>query len=156
MSNLVCGCRVTALTDLFQQCVHVEKVPDLGELAACEAIESELRNSHPPTGRPNALESPQVGARDREVHHDVVVVDNDVPQREKGQYKAPGDASVDVVSNAMEGCGSDCCGTYPKRLRGRTARRRKGGPGERKGRKSTTSLVWVRVCHRGLLEVQQM
>ena len=71
--------QMTALADLFQHCVHVEEVPDLGELAAFEAIESELRNSHPPTGGLNSLESPQVGTGDREVHHDVVVVDNDVP-----------------------------------------------------------------------------
>lgn len=28
------------------------------------------------------------------------------------KYRAPDDASVDVVGNAMEGCGKDgCCGT---------------------------------------------
>src|ERR1700675_2160823 len=68
-----------SLADLFQQRVHVEEIPDLGELAAVKVIASELGNRHPATGRLNSLESPQVGAGDREVHNDVVVVDNDLP-----------------------------------------------------------------------------
>src|SRR5215469_5680530 len=60
---------------------HVGEVPDLGELAVFEAIKSELRNSHPTTGRLNSLEGPQMGTGDREVHRDVVAVDNDVPYR---------------------------------------------------------------------------
>ena len=53
--------QVTALADLFQQCGHVEEVPDLSELAAFKVIESELGNRHAPAGRLNSLESPQVG-----------------------------------------------------------------------------------------------
>jgi hypothetical protein len=34
-------------------------VPDLGELVVFEAIKSELRNSHPTTGRLNSLEDPR-------------------------------------------------------------------------------------------------
>src|SRR5260370_15614667 len=59
--------------------VHIGEVPDLGELAVCEAIKSELRNSHPTTGRFNSLEGPPVGTGDREVPRDIVAVDDEVP-----------------------------------------------------------------------------
>ena len=68
-----------ALPDLPHHRVHISEVPDLGELAVFEAIKSEFRNRHPTTGRLNPLEGPQMGTGDREVHRDVVAVDNDVP-----------------------------------------------------------------------------
>ena len=68
-----------ALPDLPHDRAHIGEVPDLGELAVFEAIKRELRNSHPTTGRLNSLEGPQMGTGDREVHRDVVAVDNDVP-----------------------------------------------------------------------------
>jgi hypothetical protein len=84
--------RTTVLADLFHHCVHVQEVPDLGELSALNAVKSELRNRHPTTGRLDSLESTQVSTGDREVHHDVVVVDNDVPHlpvsvRERGDKR---------------------------------------------------------------------
>ena len=48
-----------ALPDLPHHRVHIGEVPDLGELAVFEAIKSELRNSHPTTGRLNSLEGPR-------------------------------------------------------------------------------------------------
>ena len=65
--------------DLPHHRVHISEVPDLGELAAFEAIKSELRNSHPTTGRLNSLEGSPVGTGDREVQRDIVAVDNEVP-----------------------------------------------------------------------------
>jgi hypothetical protein len=50
-----------ALPDLPHHRVHIGVVPDLGELVVFEAIKSELLNS------------------DREVHRDIVAVDNEVP-----------------------------------------------------------------------------
>ncbi len=44
----------------------------------------------------------------------VLLVDNDVLEKKKSQYKAPGDASVDVVGNAVEGCGKDGVGCSGK------------------------------------------
>jgi hypothetical protein len=64
-----------ALPDLPHRRVHIGVVPNLGELAVFEAIKSELRNSHPTTGRLNSLEGPPVGTSDREVHRDIVAVD---------------------------------------------------------------------------------
>ena len=68
-----------ALPDLLHHRVHIGVVPDLGEFAVFEAIKSELRNSHPTTGRLNSLEGPPVGTGDREVHRDIVAVDNEGP-----------------------------------------------------------------------------
>src|SRR6516165_10165778 len=68
-----------ALPDLLHDGAHIGEVPDLGELAVFEAIKSELRNSHPTTGRLNSLEGPPVRTGDPEVHRDVVAVDNEVP-----------------------------------------------------------------------------
>lgn len=48
-----------ALPDLPHHRVHIGVVPHLGELAAFEAIKSELRNSHPTTGRLNSLKAPR-------------------------------------------------------------------------------------------------
>jgi hypothetical protein len=73
------GQRCLALPDLPHRCVHIGEVPDLGELAVFDAIKSELRNSHPTTGRLNSLEGPPVGTGDSEVHRDIVAVDNDMP-----------------------------------------------------------------------------
>ena len=72
------GQRCLARPDLTHHCVHIDEVPDLGELAVFEAIKSELRNSHPTTGRLNSLEGPPVGTGDREVHRDIVAVDNEI------------------------------------------------------------------------------
>jgi len=47
-----------ALPDLPHQLVHIGEVPDLSELIVFEVIKSELRNSHPTTGRLNSLEGP--------------------------------------------------------------------------------------------------
>jgi hypothetical protein len=68
-----------ALPDLPHHRVHIGVVPDLGELVVFEAIKSELRNSHPTTGRLNSLEDPPLSTGDREVHRDIVAVDNEVP-----------------------------------------------------------------------------
>ena len=65
-----------ALPDLPHHRIHIGMVPDLGELVVFEAIKSELRNGHPTTGRLNSLEDPPVGTGDREVHRDMVAVDN--------------------------------------------------------------------------------
>ena len=66
------------LADLPHHCVHIGVVPDLGELAVFDAIKSELRNSHPTIGCLNSLEGPPAGTRDREVHRDIVAVDDEV------------------------------------------------------------------------------
>ena len=84
---------VNALPDLPHHRVHIGEVPNLRELAVFDAIKSELRNSHPTTGRLNSLEGPSVGTGDREVHRDIVAVDNDVsyfptPVRKCGDQRA--------------------------------------------------------------------
>src|SRR5262252_3621626 len=65
--------------DLPHDRAHIGEVPDLGELAVFEAIKSELRNSHPTTGRLNSLEGSPVGTGDRKVPRDIVAIDNEVP-----------------------------------------------------------------------------
>ena len=60
-----------ALPDLPHHRVHIGVVPDLGELVVFEAIKSELRNSHPTTGRLISLEDPPVSTGDREVHRPI-------------------------------------------------------------------------------------
>jgi hypothetical protein len=65
--------------DLPHHSVHIGEVPDLGELAVFNVIKRELRSRHPTTGRLNFTEDAPMSAGDREVHRDVVAVDNEVP-----------------------------------------------------------------------------
>ena len=81
-----------ALPDLRHHRVHIGEVPNLGELSVFDTIKSELRNSHPTTGRLDSLEGPTVGTGNREVHRDIVAVDNDVsyfpiPVRKSGDQR---------------------------------------------------------------------
>jgi len=67
------------LPDLPDHRVHIGEVPDLGELAVFNVVKRELRSRHPTTARLNFTEDVPMSAGDREVHRDVVAVDNEMP-----------------------------------------------------------------------------
>jgi hypothetical protein len=80
-----------ALSNLPHQRVHIGEVSDLGELAVFDAIKSELRNSHDDRS-PQFPGRPLVGTGDREVHRDIVAVDEEVlylpiPVRKCGEQR---------------------------------------------------------------------
>ena len=80
-----------------------------GELAVFDAIESELRNSHPTTGRLNSLEGPLVGTGDGEVHRDIAAVG--------GRRAASPMCSRHLVVNSLGFQASAPCEHGPRTLR---------------------------------------